>query len=96
MTLSKPLRMRGAASSCHVELEAAVERESDESQTPHVVLADRLVRAIQSLETRRSEFDVLFIYVPSRWSRGLTGGPSDDFDLHDHLKAVTAARRLPI
>ena len=89
------VRMR-AASGCHLELEAALEREFDESPTPHVVLADRLVRAIQNLETRRSEFDVLFIYIPSRWSRGYTGGASDDFDLHDHLKAVTAARRLPI
>jgi len=89
------VRMR-AASGCHLELEAALEREFDESPTPHVVLANRLVRAIQNLETRRSEFDVLFIYIPLRWSRGYTGGASDDFDLHDHLKAVTAARRLPI
>ena len=90
------VRMRGAASGCHLELEMALEREFDESPTPHVVLADQLVRAIQNLETRRSEFDLLFIYIPSRWSRGYTGGVLDDFDLHDHLKAVTAARRLPI
>jgi hypothetical protein len=90
------VKMRGAGPGCHLELEAALEREFDDSPTPHVVLADRLMRAIQILETRRPEFDVLFIYIPSRWSRGYTGGPSDDFDLHDHLKAATAARRLPI
>jgi hypothetical protein len=55
-----------------------------------------VMRAIQNLESRRSEFDVLFIYIPLRWARGYTAGPSDDFDLHDHLKAATAARRLPI
>jgi hypothetical protein len=54
------------------------------------------VRAIQTLETRRAEFDVLFIYVPERWAAGFTGGASDDFDLHDHLKAATAARRRPV
>lgn len=88
--------MRGAARDCHIKLDAHLEREFQESQTPHVVLADRLVRAIQSLENRRSEFDVLFIYIPVRWARGYEGGPSDDFDLHDHLKSTTAARRLPI
>jgi hypothetical protein len=59
-------------------------------------LAERLLRAIQALETRHNEFDVLFLYIPSRWARGHVGGPTDDFDLHDHLKAATAARRLPI
>ena len=27
---------------------------------------------------------------------GLLGGPDEDFDLHDHIKAATAARRLPV
>jgi hypothetical protein len=57
---------------------------------------ERLLRAVQSLDARRSEFDVLFIYVPQRWSAGFTGGSADDFDLHDHIKAATAARRLPV
>jgi hypothetical protein len=39
---------------------------------------------------------VLFIYIPQRWAAGFTGGASDDFDLHDHIKAATAARRLPV
>ena len=90
------VRMRGAASGCHLELEPEIERKFEESNTPHVVLADRLIRAIQALEARRAEFDVLFIFIPARWSRGYTGGPTDDFDLHDHLKAATAARRMPI
>jgi hypothetical protein len=90
------IHVRGAATSCHLELDADFEREFENSLTPHILLADRLVRAIQRLEASRSEFDVLFIYVPSRWARGFEGGPGDDFDLHDHLKAVTAAKRLPI
>jgi uncharacterized protein YjiS (DUF1127 family) len=59
-------------------------------------LADRITRAIQALEAYRDQFDVLFIYLPSRWAPGFYGGPDEDFDLHDHIKAATAARRLPV
>ena len=90
------VHMRGAASGCHIELDAQIDRNFETSPTPHIVLAEGLLRAIQALEMRRSEFDVLFLYIPIRWARGYTGGASDDFDLHDHLKAATAARRLPI
>src|SRR5262249_45181020 len=72
------------------------ESEFQNSTTPHFVLADRLVRAIQAFDARRAEFDVLFVYIPRRWERGYTGEPEDDFDLHDHVKAVAATRRLPI
>jgi hypothetical protein len=90
------VHMRGAGGACHVELDTQLEAEFVASSTPHIVLADRLVRAIQSLEARRDEFDVLFIYIPQRWMAGFTGGVAEDFDLHDHLKAATAARRLPV
>jgi|SRR5581483_10815896 len=90
------LHMKGAARSCHMELDAALEQEFQSSSSPHIVLADRLVRAIQSLDARRAEFDVLFIYIPLRWEPGYVGGPDEDFDLHDHLKATTAARRVPV
>jgi hypothetical protein len=90
------LHMRGASSGCHVEIDAAFEEAFRTSPAPHIILADRLVRAIQGLESRRSEFDVLFIYIPHRWAPGYVGRSDEDFDLHDHLKATTAARRLPI
>jgi hypothetical protein len=90
------VHMRAAGSGCHVELSSQVDSEFSASALPHTVLADRLVRAIQGLEARRTEFDVLFVYIPQRWAPGYVGGPNDDFDLHDHLKAATAAKRLPI
>lgn len=90
------LHMRGASRSCQVELDAAFETDFRVSPSPHITLAERLVRAIQGLEARRSEFDVLFIYLPKRWAAGFEGPTNEDFDLHDHLKAMTAARRLPI
>jgi hypothetical protein len=90
------VHMRAAGGDCHAELDGSLDEEFEASRTPHVVLAERLVRGIQGLEARRSEFDVLFIYIPTRWQPGYVGGPGEDFDLHDHIKATTAARRLPV
>jgi hypothetical protein len=90
------LHMRGAGRGCHLELDQQLEADFAASPTPHIVLAERLLRAIQNLESRRAEFDVLFIYIPQRWAAGFSGGAFDDFDLHDHVKAATAARRLPV
>jgi hypothetical protein len=68
------LHMRAAAAGCHIELEAQVDRDFDASAMPHIVLAERLLRAIQGLESRRSEFDVLFLLIPTRWARGFVWG----------------------
>ncbi len=90
------VHMRGAGTSCHMELDTELEAEFQACSTPHIVLADRLVRAIQGLDASRSKFDVLFVYIPQRWMPGFVGGMDDNFDLHDHLKAATAARGLPV
>ncbi len=90
------LRMSAADGACHIKLSPEVDSDLQESPQPHVTLADHLIRAIQPLEARRTDYDIVFIYIPARWERGFEGGPNDDFDLHDHLKAYTAARSLPI
>ena len=90
------LHMRAAGKGCHEEVNRQVDTDLQSSSQPHVVIAEYLVRAIQRLEARRSDFDVLFLYIPQRWESGFVGGPDDDFDLHDHLKAYTAARGVPI
>ena len=90
------MHLRGAAKACHIELDDRLETEMKNTASPHVVLAARLIRAIQTLEARRDEFDLIFIYIPTSWSAGYTGTPAEEFDLHDHLKAATAARRIPI
>lgn len=90
------LQVTPADSRCHIELGSKLESEFSASPNPHIMLADRLVRAIQLLQTRRPEFDVLFIYLPTRWSAGYIGGHGVEFDLHDHLKATTADLGIPI
>lgn len=86
----------GASKGCHLELDAALDEQLKSSERPHVVLAERLVRTVQLLDARRADFDVLFIYLPQRWSPYFFGGTDKDFDLHDHIKAMTALRRLPV
>jgi hypothetical protein len=90
------LDLRGAGKGCHLELDGSLDEDLKRSERPHVLLAERLVRTIQLLDSRRTDFDVLFIYLPNRWSNSYVGGPEEDFDLHDHIKALTALRRLPV
>ncbi len=90
------LKMRGAGAGCHLELEARLGAELEDAAAAHIVLAERLTRAVHALEARREDFDVIFIYLPQSWAAGFVGGPGEDFDLHDHLKAAAAARRIPI
>jgi hypothetical protein len=61
---------------------------------PHLALAEHLTGAIAPLESRRSDFDVLLIYLPDRWQHAFEGGEGEDFNLHDYLKAMTAMRGI--
>lgn len=65
------------------------------SGKPYAALADHLTRAINGLRAKRSEFDVVLIYLPTRWSQAFTGGVGDDFDLHDYIKGLTASANTP-
>ena len=90
------LEMQAADSLCHIKLGDRVDADVQMSKTPHVALAEHIVRAIQELSGHRTEFDLVFIYVPERWRPGFAGGTNDDFDLHDHIKAFTAGAGIPI
>ena len=89
------IRITAADPKCLIELDGSVESDLKQAPMPHNLLAEHLIRSIQPIEAFRSEFDVLFIYLPVRWQHAFFG-TADDFDLHDHLKAYTAARGLPI
>lgn len=90
------LHVRAAHRECLIQLDRDTDRAISNASTPHLVLAEAILRAIQRLEVRRTEFDVVLIYLPERWSAGYFGADGEDFDLHDHLKASTAARGIPI
>ena len=90
------LDMQAAGSSCHIRLEDRVDADVQMSDAPHVVLAEHIVRALQTLSGHRTQFDLVFIYVPERWQPGFAGGAGDDFDLHDHIKAFTAGAGIPV
>jgi hypothetical protein len=89
------VRVVRASGNVCIELPPGVDDELLRSPTPHLVLAGKLTQALSSLRTNRSEFDVLLIYLPSRWQVGFKGGEDEDFDLHDYVKAITAASGIP-
>jgi hypothetical protein len=78
-----------------LELPAGVGREIGTSDRPHLVLAEHLTHAISALNRMRSSFDVLIIYLPDAWGACFKGGADEDFDLHDYVKATTAAVGIP-
>ena len=90
------VHMEAAAKACHATLDENLEASVVDAENPHTVLADHLVRTIHLLDARRTDFDVVFIYLPERWEGGFFGTAEEDFDLHDHLKAAAATRDIPI
>lgn len=90
------VHIEAAPRSCRLELSQKTDVDFCDAETPHVLIADNLTKAIHNLGAYRNEFDILFVYLPRRWEPAFIGGPEEDFDLHDHLKAFTARRGIPI
>jgi len=78
------------------ELPQATDAAIESSGTPHRELADRLLAEVNALRRSSAEFDVLYLFLPERWSRGFRGPQGEDFDLHDFLKAECAAAAMPM
>ncbi len=77
-----------------VELAADLDARLAASDKPYLVLAEAVSHAIAQLEACRPDWDIAVIYLPARWSLAFKG-PDDDFDLHDYVKAIAAARAIP-
>lgn len=77
-----------------VELPSSLSNEISDSPSPHLLLAEKITQAINVLQSRRTEFDLLIIYLPEAWSQCFEN-TGDDFDLHDYIKAVTASIGVP-
>lgn len=85
-----------AGSGMRIELPSDLDTEIGRSEKPHITLAKHVGNALSALSVHRSEFDVVFILLPMKWQHCFWGEADEDFDLHDYLKAVAAARGVPI
>ena len=56
-------------------------------------LAQGIIDAVSRARRLRANFDVLFVYLPDRWSDCFEG---ESFNLHDFLKAYCAPMGIPI
>jgi hypothetical protein len=90
------LRVVAADDSVIVDLDPTLDDTLAVSERPHRVLAEALTGVLSSLAARRTAFDVLFVFLPSRWEAAFTSAEDEDFDLHDYLKAITAVRGIPM
>jgi len=90
------LRIVAASRECCFELPSDTDTVLATASSPHTVLAERIIRLLAASEARRTEFDLLFVYLPARWSEFFFGGKEEDFDLHDFIKAAAASRDIPV
>jgi hypothetical protein len=81
------IRIGPAEPAARIALPADLDDHLAREVEPHRLLADTLTRQLRRLRDERIVFDVAMIHLPNRWSRWFT---ADQFDLHDHVKAVAA------
>lgn len=90
------LRVVPAGQSACIEIPASVDSQIASSERPHLLLAETLNQAISTLQTHRTDFDVLYIYLSDAWASGFYGSEEEDFDLHDFIKGISAIRGIPV
>jgi len=66
------------------------------SPAAHRELASVLTSALSSLQAQRHAFDVVVLGLDDKWSTAFEGGETDDFDLHDYLKAYAASAGIAL
>lgn len=87
------VKLTPAGSGLHVVIPETADETLHSNQQPHIALLHLLTEAMTSLNTRRSEYDVLLIVLPDRWEFAFEA--ADGFNLHDHVKAINASRGIP-
>lgn len=88
------LRASLSGTNCQLRFPSSLDNALKTSGSPHLILAENLMRAVHTLSSVRNEFDVLFILIPRRWIQFCFA--EDDFNLHDYVKANTALLRIPV
>ena len=90
------IRIVAASPVARLELSENLESEITTAASPHLTLAQAVTQALGALRAVRSEFDVIVVYLPTRYSHCFYGREGEGFDLHDYVKAVAAVRGLPV
>ncbi|UCE68027.1 MAG: hypothetical protein JSU85_06035 [Candidatus Zixiibacteriota bacterium] len=90
------IRLVLASDTAHVELPNYLDEKITSSDNPHVLLAETLGQSINQVNARRLDFDILVILLAEKWEKCFIGLEGDEFDLHDHLKAITAVQNIPM
>ena len=89
------LRIIVADKSTWITLPPNLDNRLETMSQSHRIFADELSKALATLAANRPAFDVVLIYLPERWEKYFLGSESDDFDLHDYLKAQMADMAIP-
>jgi hypothetical protein len=89
------LRVVSGSNLVRFELDKQIEYELEKTEKPYLILSQKLSQIISGLQIKRSEFDVLVIYLPEIFKKCFKGEEGDDFDLHDYLKALSASAGIP-
>ncbi|MCY3557088.1 MAG: nuclease PIN [Chloroflexi bacterium] len=84
--------IKPAPESAQLALDPDLDRRLRRSSEPHRELTEAFAHSLRQLRTVRSQFGVIVIYLPRRWSDAFVVG---DFDLHDTIKADAAQLGLP-
>jgi hypothetical protein len=79
-----------------IELPSTLTVEIQRSQRPHAVLAEALTRALFALRNVRHDFDIVLIVLTREWEAAFKETVTEDFDLHDYIKAVAASEGICI
>jgi hypothetical protein len=77
-----------------LELPESLTAEVLRSPKPHTILAETLARALFALRNLRHEFDIVVIYLSKEWEAGFQELETEDFDLHDYVKAIAASEGI--
>jgi len=70
-----------------IKRELPVDLNQFAEQGDYISLANGILRTVASLASHKANFDVAYIYLPSKWEKCFK---VEGFDLHDYLKAKAA------
>jgi len=89
------VQIEPAPPECRIELPDDLSSRLRTAEKPSSVLVEILDGYIKEIAESRYKFDVLLLLIPKEWE-AYSSDYGNNFDLHDHLKAMCAVRKIPI